>query len=74
MPAGRCMHFNIRRNFQLNRISLQAREVINEEMETYVKASLTKDVTFTVASPNAATDSRFYYCQQALIIHQHIYI
>ena len=33
--------------------------MIIEEMETYVNASLTKDVTFTVASPNAATDGRY---------------
>lgn len=33
--------------------------MIIEEMETYVKASLTKDVAFTVASPNAATDGRY---------------
>ena len=45
----------------------QAREVIIEEMESYVKASLTKDVSFTVASPNAATDSRFP------ILHVHTY-
>ena len=41
--------------------------MIIEEMESYVKASLTKDVSFTVASPNAATDSRFP------ILHIHTY-